>query len=410
MFTRCSLRRLVGLLLLAVSLACDGSLQLSREDHVSEEVGPVSALRTAACASPSLRALATAHGQSPCPTVVQHIRKTGLQATLTSTQSFATTAVTDSDGLLVERVRVLTIGDFALDIVTYLSSGLIVGGLFCYVDDGQPRSTVLHLHGGLGGIFLNPDGGDIVSSCYQWAASHDRNAFVPSFRGQDGGQGSPELCLGEADDVAAAAVLLRGLDIVDPERLALVGGSMGGCVALRAGTRIPNLRAVVAIAPPIDWQALTTFHREAYRDETETRCDGSTVEWDLGGPDMAETMDLMICGHAYCDAADYQARSPLLDLNHSTNPTLVIIPGADNFVPAEQQLLWPALRHMGGADVDVAIRDRCSSPEAPSLLTQDGLIYVPDAYHMMEDGPIISGLIYLTELLDAEVAADPTSI
>jgi dienelactone hydrolase len=356
-------------------------------------------LLSAACGSASLQRVAAAGGQAPCVGAGAEA-SAPLRSAVGALRPFAAVAAANGDGTLLGRQRLVTLGPVALDFVAYLSSGLAVGGLLCFVDDGQPRSTVIHLHGGFGGLFVNPDGGDTVGTCYRWAAQSGRTAFVPSFRGQDGGQGQPELCLGEADDVAAAAIFLRGLDVVDPDRLALVGGSMGGCVALRAGTKIPNLRAVVAIAPMTDWKSLVTFHRTAWAPKVETRCDGSTLDWNTGGPAFADVIDGVVCGHAGCTDAEYAARSPIPDVLNATNPTLVLAAGDDNIVPVQQQVLWSALRNVFGGSVAVDIRDRCSAVAAPPL-GQDVLLYVPGAYHLMEDGPVISGLVYLSDLLDA---------
>lgn len=359
----------------------------------------------AACASQALARLADAAGRRAC----EEDTPASARPALGGSRTFAVPAASSGDGTLIARQRLVTIGPVALDLVAYLSSNLIVGGLLCFVDDGQPRSTVLHLHGGFGGIFVNPDGGDTIGSCYRWAAENGRTAFVPSYRGQDGGQGQPELCLGEADDVAAAALLLRSLPIVDPDRVAVVGGSMGGCVALRAGTRIPNLRAVVAIAPMTDFKAVVTHHRTSFVPKVETRCDGSTIDWDTGGPAFADLVDANICGHAGCTDEEYASRSPIPDVLNASNPTLVLAAGDDNIVPVEQQVLWSALRSAFGAHVDVDIRDRCSPVAAPVLGT-DVLVYVPGAYHLMENGPVISTLVYLSDLLDAAAPPDASGL
>ena len=58
-----------------------------------------------------------------------------------------------------------------------LASGLVVGGLLAYVDDGRRHSTVVHVHGGLGGIFTNADG-DMVQTCIDWAQRYGRTAFA----------------------------------------------------------------------------------------------------------------------------------------------------------------------------------------------------------------------------------------
>lgn len=368
---------------------------------------PLASLRDAACGSPRLTGLAARAGGVACaaaedaPALAAPRRLAGSPL---SGAHAARRASSPGDGELVDRQRVLTIGPVALDLVAYLSDGLTVAGLLCYVDDGQPRPTILHLHGGLGGIFVNPDGGDIVGTCYSWAANHGRNAFVPSFRGQDGSQGQPELCLGEANDVANAAILLRGLDIVDPDRLALIGGSMGGCVALKAGVLIPDLRAVLAIAPPTDWAAMVSFHRTQYVPATEIRCDGSTLAWNEGGAAFADTLDNMICGHIGCSTDAYNARSPIPLVYQSTNPTLVVAASSDNLVPVFQQILWSILRNNATGSIVLEFRDRCSAAAAPAL-GQDALIFVPGAYHLMEDGPVVSGLLWLLEQLDAPLPA-----
>ena len=398
-------------LLFAVLLALVLPLALLGDTHTvsSPGIGPsgnrgsaLDALRTAACGSEELRRVAG--GIEPCLETGSPEAAARPRPALAALRPFAALPAAAGDGTLVGRQRLVTLGPVALDFVAYLSSGLVVGGLLCFVDDGQPRSTVIHLHGGFGGIFVNPDGGDTVGTCYRWAAQNGRTAFVPSFRGQDGGQGRPELCLGEADDVAAAAVFLRGLSVVDPDRLALVGGSMGACVALRAGTKIPNLRAVVAIAPPTDWKSLVTFHRTAYKPSVETRCDGSHLDWNTGGPPFADVVDGIICGHAGCSDDEYNRRSPIPDLVNATNPTLVLAAEADNLVPVQQQLLWSGLRQGMGNNVAVDVRERCSAVSAPPL-ARDALLYVPGAYHLMETGPLISGLVYLSDLLDAASAA-----
>lgn len=353
-----------------------------------------------ACASPGIAATVAAGGEPGCGDGGARSRTRFGTFPEPVAAVRAIPSALPGDGMLLGRQRLVTLGGVGIDFVAYLSSGLAVAGLLCFPDDGAPHPTVIHLHGGFGGIFTNPDGGDIVGTCFRWAAEHGRTAFVPSFRGQDGGQGQPELCLGEADDTAAAAILLRGLETTDPDRLALVGGSMGGCVALKAGVLIPNLRAVVAIAPPTDFASYVAYHRTSFAPATETRCDGTTVIWDTGGPDFADTLDAIICGHSGCSDADYALRSPLPAVASATNPTLVIAAGSDNLVPPLNQVLWSAFRNSVGGSVVVDVRDRCSAVAAPAL-AQDVLLYVPGGFHLLESDVLVSGLLYLTQLLDA---------
>jgi acetyl esterase/lipase len=302
------------------------------------------------------------------------------------------------NGTLVARQRLATVGKVALDLVAYASSGLVVGGILSYPADGDRHSTVIHVHGGLGGIFANADG-DMVQTVIDWAQRYGRTAFAPSLRGQDGGEGSPELCLGEADDVAAAAVLLRSLEVTDPDRIAIVGGSTGGCVVLRAGPLIPGLRAVVSFVPPTDWKNLVAFHRTSYAPAIETRCDGSTYAWDVGGPALADVFDNMICGHVGCSDADYDARSPIPGVPFQTAPTLVVSAGSDNVVPLDQQVLYSILRSNSGHPVDVYVVDPCDASGTPRD-AMDPHLYVHGAYHLLSVGAVGSGFLFLMQELD----------
>jgi dipeptidyl aminopeptidase/acylaminoacyl peptidase len=315
----------------------------------------------------------------------------------------ASTSTSLPDGAVVQRQRLSRVDGIAMDLVSYASTGLTVGGLLCYPDDGQRRSAVIHIHGGLGGIFDDP-AQSMVKTCIDWAQAHDRVAFAPSLRGQDGGEGRPELCLGEADDVASAALFLRSLDIVDPARLAVVGGSIGGCVALRGAAKIPNLKAVVAFVPPTDWKGLVQFHRTAWQPAVETRCDGTPYPWDVGGTALADVFDDMICGHPGCADAEYQARSPLNDLLTQSAPTLIESAELDNVVPLAQEVLWSILRQGAGHPVSIYVVDRCAAPGTPAPAT-DVLIHVPAAYHLLSDSAISSGLLFLMQELDLPASA-----
>jgi len=303
-----------------------------------------------------------------------------------------------TDGSLLARVRLMTGAGIAVDLVAYSSSGLAVGGVLCYPDDGNPHSTVLHLHGGFGGVFENPDG-SMVEACVNWAMLHHRTAFAPSFRGQDGGEGTLEVCLGEADDVAAAAIMLKDLKVTDPDRMGIVGGSTGGCVALRAAAKIPNLKAVVSYVPPADWKSLVNFHRTSFVTETETLCDGTSVAWDVGGPIMADVIDNAICGHPGCSDADYAARSTIPGVFAQTAPTLIISAEADNIVPLEQQILYTVLRDQLGNPTDIYVIDKCGAPSAPPIAF-DVHVMVSGAYHGLSPATLSGGLLFLMDALD----------
>jgi acetyl esterase/lipase len=301
------------------------------------------------------------------------------------------------DGLLIGRQRLATAGGVAIDLLAYTSDALVVGGVACYPDDGQAHSTVIHVHGGTDGLFGSNQ--SMLNACVDWASLHGRTAFLPSLRGQDGSEGRLELCLGEAHDVAAGAIVVRSLAFTDPSRVALVGGSIGGCTALRAATRIPNLRAVVAFVPPTDWKGLVEFHRTRFTPATEQLCDGTSRDWTIGGPELADTFDRVICGHLSCSDADYEARSPLPEIFQQTAPTLIVAAGADNVVPVDQQILWSLFRSRVGYSVTVFVVDRCDPAGSPPA-HQDVLVVVTGGFHLLSGGSISSGLTFLMTQLD----------
>lgn len=307
------------------------------------------------------------------------------------------------DGTLLQRVRLAADATAAIDVVTYVSDGLVVGGIVCYPADGQPHSAIVHVHGGTGGIFVNPDG-DMVTTCWNWASVFRRTAFAPSLRGQDGGEGQLELCRGEAHDVAAGAAMLRGLEVTDPNRVGLVGGSIGGCIALQAGPQIPNLSAVVAFVPPVSWQDFVAYQETAFAPASETTCGGQVLDWTVGGPPVAEVIDLVICGHRHCPAAQYEARSPLAFAALQAAPTLVVSGDADNLVPVANQLLYSVIRSNLGHPISVETVGRCDAPRTPAF-TDDSVVVVQGGFHALPESSISTGLLFLLHGLGPEAGS-----
>jgi hypothetical protein len=303
------------------------------------------------------------------------------------------------DGTLLQRARLIGDGTSAIDLVIYVSDSLIVPGIVCYPDDGQRHSAIIHVHGGTGGIFVNPDG-NMLQTCWEWAAIHQRTAFVPSLRGQDNGEGQLELCGGEANDVVAGATMLRTLEMTDTARVAMVGGSVGGCIVLRAGPRIPNLRAVVSFVPPTSWKQMVQYHATSFVPDTETTCSGETINWNVGGAPMVAVVDQVICGKIGCSDADYDARSPLPLAAEQTAPTLIISAERDNLVPLDQQVVYSLVRQSLGHPLAVRIVNPCDASALPPL-GDDVHVLVRNGYHTLGVGPIASGMMFMLAKLDA---------
>jgi dienelactone hydrolase len=130
--------------------------------------------------------------------------------------------------------------------VTYRSGNPTLTGYLCKPEGPGPFAAVIYNHGGLGHII----GGAPRETCQALAAA-GYVGFSPIRR-----QTRP--LHGHLDDVTAALSHVRGLDMVDPNRLAMIGFSRGGLLTLGAASRGANLRAVVIMA-----SALGRGHLEA---------------------------------------------------------------------------------------------------------------------------------------------------
>lgn len=130
--------------------------------------------------------------------------------------------------------------DAGLEGVTFTSKGSkLLGGLYRAAGTG-PRPTVILLHG-LPGVEKNLD----IAYGLRDAGW---NCLYFHYRGSWGSEG-PFSLAGHQEDVLAATNWLQGQPCVDSNRLALVGHSAGGYLALMAGALDSRFRAVVALCP-----------------------------------------------------------------------------------------------------------------------------------------------------------------
>lgn len=129
-----------------------------------------------------------------------------------------------------------------LDGVTFRSNGSkLLGGLYRAAGHG-PRPTAILLHG-LPGVEKNLD------IAYALRAA-GWNCLYFHYRGSWGSEGNFSLA-GRHDDLVAATDWLTQQACVDPERLALIGHSAGGHLALLAGAIASRFKAIVALCPLI---------------------------------------------------------------------------------------------------------------------------------------------------------------
>lgn len=120
---------------------------------------------------------------------------------------------------------------------------LIIGRM--YIADGEgPHATVVLLHG-FPGVMMNLD---LAAALQQqgW------NVLVINYRGAWGSQGEFSYT-NSLEDVRAAIDYIKGNDVarenrIDPERIALVGHSFGGFLALKAASLDPTIKVVASLS------------------------------------------------------------------------------------------------------------------------------------------------------------------
>ncbi len=143
--------------------------------------------------------------------------------------------------------------------VTYRSSALVVRGVLCHPTRAGRYPTIILNHGGWSGL------GTELNSTGSVCAVFAQSGYViaePSYRGEDTSQGTIEMCLGEAEDVARMLTIVRALPYVDSNRIGIIGGSHGGCITLRSLTLGIVAPRAVAVAGPTDWAGIYAKSRE----------------------------------------------------------------------------------------------------------------------------------------------------
>ena len=117
---------------------------------------------------------------------------------------------------------------------------LQLAGWFIPPDPQGDGATLVFLHG------LGSNRGELLDEAVM-LARHGYGALLLDMRNHGQSQGTvTTLGHAEVEDVRGAVAYLLARPEVNPERIGLVGSSMGGAVAIRAAARIPEVRAVVA--------------------------------------------------------------------------------------------------------------------------------------------------------------------
>lgn len=133
-----------------------------------------------------------------------------------------------------------TVNQVSVQAWTYYSGNLLVKGRL-YLPQGVSGRlpVVIFSHDGISGI------SEEHNRCSINLAKAGYVVFSPSYRGEDGSQGTIEIAKGEVDDVLNVLPYLASLDCADTDRVVLMGASHGALISLLAAPRCPNLRGLI---------------------------------------------------------------------------------------------------------------------------------------------------------------------
>lgn len=198
--------------------------------------------------------------------------------------------------------------------------GVSLGGYFFKPVAGQPPYPALILLHGFAGHAHNMVG------LARAAAANGYAALSLSLRGWLGSEGENDQGLRQPLDVLAAIDWLAKRPLVDRDRIALVGASMGGQVALLAAAHKPPVRAVAAFFAPTD-----------------------LARWREGNPFMRDYLDDL------CGPEGLPVRSPILRVAQIDAPVLLLHGDRDENVPVEQSLAMAEALRNHGKDAEAVV-------------------------------------------------------
>jgi dipeptidyl-peptidase-4 len=149
------------------------------------------------------------------------------------------------------------------------------------LDPGKRYPVVLYVYGGPNSQLTADRWGGSIHNTYRLLADLGIGVFLVDNRGTWGRGHAFETAvhrrLGELEvaDQLAAARWLKEQPWVDPDRIAVYGGSYGGYMTLLLMLRAPGMfRAGIAYAPVTDWALYDTIYTERYMDTPEDNPEG----------------------------------------------------------------------------------------------------------------------------------------
>jgi dipeptidyl aminopeptidase/acylaminoacyl peptidase len=213
---------------------------------------------------------------------------------------------------LVHKHVLPSVGAIRIQAWAYRSGELTVKGLL-FVPEGSARlPTIVFCHDGISGISRQHRLASIRLAKLGFVV------FAPSYRGEDGSDGTVEVAKGEVDDVLEAIPLLQKLDRVDGNRIAIVGASHGALIGLLAAARSDQIKSAVLAYGVMDiYRWWNYLHRDGHlgHDAVSERTYGD-------GPESRPESCVM--------------RNGLTVVPKIKCPVLLLQGGRDEIVPPEQ--------------------------------------------------------------------------
>jgi len=217
--------------------------------------------------------------------------------------------------------------DIIMERVTYRSGDLTIFGQVCRPAGVGPHRVLIWNHGGFGGL---PDW-ELPNGFCANAAKQGWVLAETSYRGEDGSGGDVEVCSGEVDDVLAMLDVVRRQDYADPDRMAMVGVSHGGCVTAGAVARDADVDVAVDIAGPVNWGPLV----KSVKRKTKLPSTNPTLKQIY--VNLVTLVEKAVGGTPARYPARYDERSPDPEkIAQWDKPFLIMHGGADTIVPVQQ--------------------------------------------------------------------------
>jgi dipeptidyl-peptidase-4 len=170
-------------------------------------------------------------------------------------------------------------------------------------DPAKRYPVVLYVYGGPNSQLTQDRWGGSIHNTYRLFADMGIAVFLVDNRGTGGRGHAFETAvhrrLGELEvaDQLAAARWLKAQPWVDPERIAVYGGSYGGYMTLLLMLKTPGVfRAGIAYAPVTDWSLYDTIYTERYMDTPEDNPEGYTASAPLTYAENLEGALLVVHG------------------------------------------------------------------------------------------------------------------